>query len=169
MDRYNNEDPQRLLEGLDQIYNGNERKHAFHRAYDKWDIVYGVGKKDYEVYILCRESKSGVYTFGPLTLYYKPFYVGSGLRDRSIESAAVGRQRDKGGEKVQFLEEMQQRNEKVKIQIINRFYTERKARVVEMKLLRLIPKSLLTNCEFPYCDIPLMKGDFIPPIKQIFI
>ena len=84
MDKYNNEDPHRLLEGLDQIYNGNERKHAFHRAYDKWDITYGVGRKDYEVYILCDVSKSGEYIFGPLTLYYKPRYVGSGKRGRSI-------------------------------------------------------------------------------------
>ena len=81
----------------------------------------------------------------------------------------MGRQRDKGGEKVEWLEEMQQQNRKVRIQIINRFYTEKKARIVEMKLLNLIPKDLLTNCEFPFCRLQLTAADFIPPTKVTFI
>jgi len=169
MDKYNGEDPQGLLKGLEGIYNGNARKYAIHRAWDSWDNIYGVGKKDFEVYILGNESEPGEYTYGPLTLYCKPIYVGKGKRGRSIESAAVGRQRDKGGEKVQRLEKMQQRNQQVKIYIINRFYTELKANVVEMKLLNLIPKSELTNCEFPFCELPLLPGDFIQPDPVLFI
>ncbi len=169
MDEYDGGDPQGLLKGLVEIYNGNARKHAFQRAWDQWDNVYGVGKKDFEVYILANESMPGEYTYGPLTLYHKPFYVGKGKRDRSIESAAVGRQRDKGGEKVQYLEEMQQQNQNVKIYIINRFYTEQKANIVEMKLLKLIPKSELTNCEFPYCELSLNTIDFIQPEEVLFV
>ncbi len=160
MDKFNGKDPYGLLRGKDQIYNGNERKFAFHSAWDKWDKVYGEGKKDYEVYVLCDEHQSGHYEYGPLTFQYKPIYVGSGKRGRSIESAAVGRQRDKGGEKVHVLEEMQQRNDKVRICIIGKFYTEKKAKVVEMKLLNLIPKSILSNGEFPFCEIPLKPEDY---------
>ena len=168
MDKYDGKDPHGLLRGLDKIYNGNQRKLAYDLAYDQWDKVYGVGKKDFEVYILCDKSKRGKYTYGPLTLYYQPRYVGSGKTGRSIESGAVGRQRDKGGEKVKMLEEMQQQNRKVKIIIVNRFYTDKKAIIVERKLLKLIPKSQLSNSEFPFCQISLRKSDFIQPPEELF-
>jgi hypothetical protein len=169
MDKYNDEDPHGLLKGVDQIYNGNQRKLAIHSAWDQWDAHYGVGKKEYEVYILGDTHQPGEFVFGPLTLYNKPRYVGSGLirngaqLRRSNKSATVGPQRDKGGEKVQWLEEMQQMNRKVDIVIINSFYTEKKARLIELKLLNLIPKDYLTNCRFDYCQIPLNPSDFIQP------
>ena len=165
MDRFNGEDPNGMLRGLDQIYNGNDRKHAIYRAWDKWDAVYGAGKKDYEVYSLCNLAIPGpfVYTkYGfTLTFPYKPFYIGQGQTDRSIDSAAVGRQRDKGGEKIQYLEEMQQKRQSVRIEILGVYHTSQKAKVIESKLLNLIPKSDLTNCEFPWCDIPLSSNDNI--------
>ena len=59
MDKFNGKDPNGLLRGLDQIYDGNEKKHAFYRAYDKWDRVYGVGKLDFEVYNGKKSNESG--------------------------------------------------------------------------------------------------------------
>ena len=163
-DKFNGKDPYKLLEGIDDIYNGNERKRKRYEAWDKWDLGYGVGKLTHEVYALCYDSKPGVFKYGPLTLYNKPFYIGQGKIGRSIESAAVGRQRDKGGEKVYHLEKMKRKRQKVKIVILGRFYTEKKAKVVELKLLNTIPKSELVNSEFYWCPLPLKSSDIIQPV-----
>lgn len=175
MHRFDGEDRYGLLKGLDQIKNGNQRKMAYHNAWMEWEKMYGVGSLDYLVYILSDESKPGEYKFGPLTLYYKPFYVGQGkckkanLEARYKESSRVGRQRDKGGEKVDKLELMKQQNKKVHIDVIQRFHTEPPSKVLEMKLLHTIPKNYLTNCEFPYTRLKLEAKDFIQPQPILFM
>ncbi len=78
MEKFNGEDRYGLLRGIDEVYNGNERVFLTHRAWDKWDNIYGVGALDYQVYALCDGSDAGEFVYGPLRLNYRPRYIGHG-------------------------------------------------------------------------------------------
>jgi len=171
MDEFNGEDPYGLLRGVDGVYNGNERVLLTHRAWDRWDDVYGCGNLDYEVYALCDEHDPGEYIYDQLKLNYRPHYIGSGQANkRSIDSAGEGRQKDKPGEKYYWLEQMKIKKRQVHIEILGRYYTKPKSLIVEIKLLTLFKKHgvYLTNANYTWSQVPLNKGDFVNPDRVLF-
>jgi len=181
MDRFNGADPYGLLRGVDGIYNGNERVLLTHRAWDRWDGVYGCGKFDYMVYALCDGSDPGEYIYGPpdriqLKLNYRPHYIGHGQcekgkrRSRCVESAGKGRQEDKPGQKYYWIEQMAIKKRKIYQEVLGLYYTKNKAKMVEIKLLSLMKKHgvYLTNAEYTWTQVPLYKNDFTNPDPVLF-
>ncbi len=176
MDKFNGEDPYGLLKGIDGIYNGNERMLLTHRAWDRWDDIYGVGKLDYEVYALCDKHDPGKYVYGEsgspqLKLNYRPHYIGHGQAGkRCIDSAGDGRQRDKSGEKYYWIEQMARKGRDVHIESIGMYYTKKKALMVEIKLLTLMKKYgvYLTNATYTWTQVPLNENDFDNPVSAMF-
>lgn len=128
--------------------------------YDSWDVFYGNGHYDYEAYVLTDSLKPGDYKFGPLTFIHEPFYVGCGKIGRHIDSAGVGRQKDKYCAKTARLIEIQDNKGFVIPVIINTFMTQRKARMVEKKLMKTIDKNYLTNALFHYTKLKWKKEDY---------
>jgi len=170
MDKFNGEDPYHLLQGIDDVYNGNERVFLLHRAWDKWDQVYGNDRLDYEVYALCDGTDGGPFEYGPVKLNYRPKYIGSGQEGRAIDSRGNGRQRDKAGEKYYWLEEMNLQNKNVHIEILGRYSTKQKSLIVEIQLLTLF-KHLgvyLTNAQYTWTQVPLRESDIINPPPLMF-
>jgi len=165
MDKFNGEDPYHLLQGVDDVYNGNERVFLLHRAWDKWDQVYGDGRLDYEVYALCDEHDGGEFNYGPVKLNYRPHYIGSGQKGRAICSRGNGRQRDKAGEKYHWLEQMHLQNRNVRIEILGRYSTKQKASIVEVQLLTLFKEHgvYLTNAIYTWTQVPLRESDITNP------
>lgn len=170
MDRFNGEDPHGLLRGVDGVYNGNERIFLTHRAWDKWDNVYGCGNLDYEVYSLCDKHDPGEYVYGPLKMNFRPHYIGSGQKGRSIDSAGNGRQKDKPGEKYFWLDQMNLNNKEVHIEILGQYYTKQKSLIVEIKLLTLFKQQgvYLTNANYTWTQVPLNVNDFNNPEPVLF-
>ena len=171
MDKFNGEDPYGLLKGIDGIGHGNERVFLLHRAWDKWDDIYGYGKLDYEVYALCDSHDTGEFVYGDLRLNYRPKYIGHGQRGRAIESKGDGRQKEKAGEKYYWIEQMAINNKKIHIEILGRYYTKRKANIVEIKLLSLMKQHgvYLTNATYTWTQVPLNENDFNNPEPILFM
>ena len=181
MDKYDGEDPHGLLRGVDQVYNGNERTLLIHRAWDRWDSMYGCGRLDYMVYVLGDESDPGEFIYGPpdgvhLRLNYRPYYIGHGQRgkgkrrDRCVESAGKGRQEDKAGEKYYWIEQMATNKKKIHQEILGYYYTKEKAKMIEIKLLNLMKQEgyFLTNATYTWTQVPLYENDFKNPDPKIF-
>lgn len=125
-----------------------------------WDESYRETQYyQYETYVLCDSRRPGRYVFGPLQLTHEPFYVGHGKRNRYKKSMALGRQLDKYCFKVKRMIEIIEGGGVIRPVIIGRYYTKRKAEVVERKLMNTIPKDLLENSVFSLCEIPLTKED----------
>jgi len=165
VDKFKGKDPQKLLEGISDIYNGNERVLQLHRAWDIWDQVYGDGRLDYEVYALCDGHDGGKFVYGPVQLNYRPYYIGSGKEGRAINSRGNGRQRDKVGEKYYWLDQMDLQNRDVRIEILGRYQTKPKASIVEIQLLTLFKQLgvYLTNSNHTWTQLPLRESDIINP------
>jgi hypothetical protein len=176
MDKFNGEDPYGLLRGVDEVYNGNERVFLRHRAWDRWDDVYGCGKYDYQVYALCNEQDPGEYVYGPLRLNYRPHYIGHGQvekgnrKARCVESAGDGRQKDKAGEKYYWIEQMAIDKKNIHIEVLGQYYTKNKAKIVEIKLLHLMKQEhiYLTNATYTWTQVPFNKDDFVNPDPVLF-
>ena len=131
------------------------------RARDCWDYYYGIYPYDYEVYLLMDSTKPGRYKYGPIECTHEPFYVGCGKRYiRVRESKALGRQRDKYLLKVHRMEEIINAGGYIRHQIIGCYFTETKSKLVEKKIMNLIPRNVLTNATFHFCEIPLLKEDY---------
>jgi len=134
-------------------------------AYDEWDKVYGIYPILFEVYILLDGNKPGDWSFGPIELSHKPFYVGCGKLGRHEHSMGKGRQLERHCEKTDRIIEIFRLGglTAVGYYIVNYFMTKEKAVVVEKKIMRLIGKRYLTNAEFNYCIIPLLEEDYMKP------
>jgi len=182
MDKFDGEDPYGLLRGVDTLYNGNDRDLLKHRAWDKWDDMYGGGRLDYMVYVLCDKSDPGKYIYGPpegtqLRLNFRPKYIGHGQcekgkrRARCVESKGKGRQEDKPGEKYYWIEEMARKKRKIHTDILGLYYTKEKAKIVEIKLLYLMKKECvdLTNATYTFTQVPLNEDDFDNPAPILFV
>jgi len=181
MDKFNGEDPYGLLRGVDDVYNGNERTLLIHRAWDKWDAIYGTGRLDYMVYALCDENDPGEFIYGPpdsvqLKLNYRPHYIGHGQcekgkrKARCVESAGKGRQEDKAGEKYYWIEQMAINDRKIHQEVLGLYYTKLKAKIVEIKFLHLMKQErvYLTNATYTWTQVPLNKNDFVNPEPVLF-
>jgi len=129
-------------------------------AHDLWDKYYGNYPYEYEVYLLLDSTKRDKYIFGPLEFNYEPFYVGCGKIGRYRKSMALGRQLDKYTFKVERMKEIISKGGSIRPQIVNRFYTRKKAMLVEKKLMNLIPRGYLTNSLLHFCKIPLLEEDY---------
>ena len=170
MDKFKGKDPYNLLKGIKEVYNGNERHLLLHRAWDRWDDMYGNGRLDYEVYALCDGTDGGYFNYGPIRLNYRPYYIGSGRKGRAVNSKGNGRQRDKPGEKYYWLEQMNLRKKRVHIEIFGRYSTKPKANIIEIKILTLFKKLgvYLTNSQYTWTQLPLSYDDFNNPPTVLF-
>ena len=129
-------------------------------VYDKyWDETYRDGYFKYEAYILTDSRKPGNYKFGVLNLTHEPFYVGCRKLKRNKESMKLGRQLDKYCFKVKRMIEIIEGGGSIRPVIVGRYFTKKKAELVEKKLMNTIPKDLLENSNFSLCEIPLVKKD----------
>ena len=182
MDRFNGEDPYGLLRGVEDVYNGNEKVFLMHRAWDRWDGIYGCGALDYMVYALCDKSDPGEYIYGQpngiqLKLNFRPHYIGHGqcgkgnTRPRCVESAGKGRQEDKSGEKYYWIEQMAIENKEIHQEILGLYHTKLRAKIVEIKLIRLLMENgvYLTNATYTWTQVPLHKNDFKNPDPILFV
>ncbi len=170
-DKFNGDDPYNLLQGIADIKIGNERVFLLHRAWDRWDDMYGDGKFDYQVYALCDEHDAGEFVYGPLRFNYRPCYIGHGIADkRCFDSAGNGRQKDKAGEKYYWIEQMAIHRRNIRIEILGRFYTKPKAEMVEIKLLTLMKNCgvYLTNANYTWTQVALNESDFTNPEVVLF-
>lgn len=158
-----------LIEKCKQDLNRNggywHEQEVINLAHDRWDIEYGRGSKDFVVYVFTDGTRPGNYQYGPLTFNHQPFYVGEGrASDRITESIALGRQKDKYQDKVIRMKQIiEDKAGQIHWIVINSFYTEKKAKIVEKKLLQLIGRPPLTNLSFTSCEIPLKREDYFDP------
>jgi len=132
-------------------------------AHEEWDLVYGMPPLSYEVYALLDGNRHGCYEIGPFKFNHEPFYIGQGkIRKRHKDSKGKGRQQDKFTLKVERINDIIRigGHYAVKHQIINTFYTQEKAKLVERKLIRLIGQRYLTNHLFTHILQPLMEADY---------
>lgn len=129
--------------------------------YENWDKMYGTGTRDFSVYVLTDGTRIIRLKFGPyLEFNHQPFYVGSGrFRKRVRESMGIGRQQDKYTFKTARLNEIIARGGKPRPVIIGHFYTEKKAQLVERKVMNTIGRSFLENGVLHYCELPLTAED----------
>jgi len=152
------------IEGLNDDYKLIEDDMSFKekdQARDCWDEYYGLYPYDYEVYLLLDSTKPGKYVYGPIECTHEPFYVGSGKRYvRVRESKLVGRQKDKYTHKVKRMIQIIKQGGCIRHQIVGCYFTETKARLVEKKIMNLIPRNVLTNSTSHLCEIPLIKEDY---------
>lgn len=132
------------------------------QAHDNWDMYYGIYPYDFEVYVLLDSTKRDKYIFGPLEFNYEPFYVGYGKIGRHRKSMALGRQKDKYTFKVERMIEIDSKGGSIRPQVVNRFYTRKKAMLVEKKLMNIIPRGYLENSNLSFCKVPLLAADYAP-------
>ena len=130
------------------------------KVYDQWDKHYGDGQNRYVVYVLMDSLKCDKYQFDQLQFNYEPFYVGCGKNIRPRESAALGRQLGEYTAKVDRMKRIVAAGGVVRIQIVGRFSTKKKAELVEKKLMNLIPHNFLTNGVYHFCELPLVEEDY---------
>jgi len=126
-----------------------------------WDEKYRETRTyQYETYILTDGRIAGNFKFGEyLNLKHEPFYVGCGKVGRHRKSMRLGRQLDKYCFKVKRMIEIIEDGGSIRPVIIGRYYTKRKAEIVEKKLMNTIPREYLQNSQFYLCEIPLTKAD----------
>lgn len=131
------------------------------QLYEQWDRLYGDGKNDFEVYVLTDVTRPVLLNFGPYIQFnHQPFYVGYGaIGHRHQESMKIGRNQDKYCHKTKRLNEIRARGEYPRTVIIGHFNTQKKAHLVERKLMNLICWSFLTNSKYHLCEIPLIASD----------
>jgi len=133
-------------------------------AHDQWDRVYGILPFDYEVYVLLDGNKPGEYIFGPFKFNHEPFYVGQGKKgERHINSKKLGRQSEQFTEKIKRIRSIVGIGGSlgsIRHQIINEFFTQNKAKMVEKKMIRLIGHRYLTNATYTLVIEPLLDEDF---------
>ncbi len=132
-------------------------------AHDQWDKIFGIVPLKFEVYVLLDGTRPGYYIFGPFEFNHEPFYVGQGERGkRHIDSMGHGRQQDKFTEKVERIDNIRCIGGpySIRFQIINTFYTQEKAVMVEKKIIRLIGKRYLTNSQYSLVKEPLLDEDY---------
>ena len=129
--------------------------------FDQWDKLYGEEPYSYSVYVLTDSTRPIRLRFGPfLEFNHQPFYVGYGQYGKRVkESIAVGRQQDKYTFKTARLNEIEARGGVARWIIIGHFYTQKKAHLVERKLMNIIDWSFLKNGQFHYCEVPLTASD----------
>jgi hypothetical protein len=162
---YNIEWEKQTFDYEDDVYNILEECETWKERdeyFDKyWDNTYKEnGTYQYEAYILTDSRKAGTYQFGKyLRLTHEPFYVGCGKIGRHRESMKLGRQLDKYCFKVKRMIDIIENGGSIRPVIVGRYYTKRKAEIVEKKLMNTIPKKYLENSQFYLCEIPLTKED----------
>jgi len=130
--------------------------------FEQWDKLYGDGIYDFSVYVLTDSTRPIRLNFGPfLEFYHEPFYVGYGKYEKRVkDSMGVGRQQDKYTFKTARINEIKARGGNSRPIIIGHFYTQKKARLVERKIMNITNlKNFLENGERNYCELPLTKKD----------
>jgi hypothetical protein len=138
--------------------------------FEEWDKLYGIGPLGFSVYVLTDSTRPIKINFGQfLRFYHEPFYVGYGIFDKRVKaSMGVGRQQDKYTFKTARINRIKARGGIGREVIIGHFYTQKKAHLVERKIMN-IPyiRSFLENGEYNYCEIPLIAADcnviYTPP------
>ena len=126
---------------------------------EEYEDEYGDGIRDYVVYALLDNSKSGIYNHGPLKFQAEPFYIGHGKKGRP-KSSATFNILNWQTRKNRRLDKIYRSKNSVCMMIIGRFQTKVKAKLVERKILNIIPRDSLTNATFPDCNLDLLKNDY---------